>query len=199
MKNNISPEEKLLKLIKRDNGRTVENGRKKSDLNTMSLNGSGLVIMRRFLRPDARKIIILAFFISSLYFASTIISPYIAFRKVGLSAAKEQAPRGVNPKGEVKPFESYLEGIRGKEIFKRSAIVQDAGQPLANLEENMLKDIVLIGVIADENPQAILENKKTQKTFYLRKDQMLEDFKVSDIKEGKVILEREGQMYELNL
>ncbi len=199
MKNNISPEEKLLKLIKRDNGKTAEKGRKKFDLNLKSLNGSGLVIARRFLRPEARKIIILAFFVSSLYFVFTIISPYITFRKVRLSVAQEQAPRGANPQDEAKPFESYLEGIRGREIFKRAAIVADAEQPLANLEENMLKDIALIGVISDENPQAILENKKAQKTFYLRKGQMIEDFKVYDIEEGRVILEREGQMYELNL
>jgi type II secretory pathway component PulC len=103
---------------------------------------------------------------------------------------------------EVKPYEFYLNGITGRQIFKNSiASVENAqaGNPLNNVNLDVVKDLTLIGVVQGANLQAIIEDKKNQKTYYVTKGQFVGEFQIEEIYEGKVIINYKGQKFELYL
>ena len=63
----------------------------------------------------------------------------------------------------------------------------------------MLQDLNLLGVITGDDNQAIIEDKKTKRTFFLYKGDSFREFKVYDIREGSVTLDYEGEKIELKM
>jgi type II secretory pathway component PulC len=63
----------------------------------------------------------------------------------------------------------------------------------------LMKEINLLGVISGANPQAVIEDKKSGKTYYVTEGQMIGDFQVEEIGYGKIILNYNGQKFELNI
>ena len=62
-----------------------------------------------------------------------------------------------------------------------------------------LQDLNLLGVITGDDNQAIIEDTKTKKTFFLYKGDSFREFKVYDIREGSVTLDYEGERIELKM
>ena len=118
-----------------------------------------------------------------------------------LTAAKTEELK-FTPKEEPKPYEFYLEAASGRQIF-RGASGNAAGQeaPVVKpaAETDLIKQINLVGIIQGDNPQAIIEDKNTQKTYYLGKGQFIGEIKIEDIQEGKIIVNDKGQRHELYL
>lgn len=104
-------------------------------------------------------------------------------------------------KFQVLPFSHYAEIISKRNLFKVPAEsqAQDKNMPIKIGPYELLKSYSLAGVVSGENPQAIIEDTASKKTYFLNKGQYLGDFKIDDIKEGKVILELRGQRFELSL
>ena len=103
---------------------------------------------------------------------------------------------------ELKPFSYYSEIIGKRQLFKIIASAETkekskAAPAAASLDA--IKNYSLLGVISGENPQAILEDKKTKQTLYLQKGQSLGEFKVKDVQDGKIILESGGETAELSI
>jgi type II secretory pathway component PulC len=204
MKDNIPPEEKLLNLIrgprKQDSGpagklSTDIRGEKKSD--KISLYQ---FILKRASFTYIRKIVNLAFIVSCIYLAVSFIYPWVGLRKVNLPAVITHSNSALKTaqRVEVKPYEYYLEGVKGRQIFSSSSV--GGGRAVsAPIEADTIKEINLVGIITGENPQAIIVDKKTQKTFYLNKGQSIGKFQVEEILEGKIILDSEGGRFELYL
>jgi type II secretory pathway component PulC len=138
--------------------------------------------------------------LSCLYLLFSFIYPFIFLRKVGLpDISKEKGPTvDIGAKSEGKPLEEYLQGISGKQIFSSVPSAGVAG-PASGVSADLVKDINLVGIITGDNPQAIIEDKKAQKTYYLNKGQYIGEFLVEDIQEGKIILNFNGQRFELHL
>ena len=91
-----------------------------------------------------------------------------------------------------------MEGVRQRRIFG-NILVQQAGIANAAANADLIKKINLVGIIAGENPQAIIEDKDARKTYSVTKGQAIGEFRVEDIQEGKIILEYRGQRYELSI
>ena len=104
-------------------------------------------------------------------------------------------------KFQILPFSYYAEIISKRNLFKVPAQfqAQDKNMPVKTAPSELLKSYSLSGVITGENPQAIIEDSASKKTYFLNKGQYLGDFKIDDIIEGKVILELRGQRFELSL
>jgi len=66
-------------------------------------------------------------------------------------------------------------------------------------KDDLIKDFVLLGVVEGKRNQAVIEDKKAKKTFFLYKGDMIKEFKVYDIKDGKVILDYKGERIELKI
>ena len=63
----------------------------------------------------------------------------------------------------------------------------------------MSEQVGLVGIVAGDNPQAIIEDKKAQKTYYLNKGQSFNGYVVEEILENKVVLDYEGKKISLFL
>ena len=92
---------------------------------------------------------------------------------------------------ETKGYSYYSNRVSGRNIFGGSSYIQTESQtsgmePSAELSEGNLG---LVGIVPGDNPQAIIEDKKDQKTYYLVKGQSINGITVEDINEDKVVLE----------
>ncbi|MBI4336034.1 MAG: hypothetical protein HY589_05205 [Candidatus Omnitrophica bacterium] len=110
--------------------------------------------------------------------------------------------------GEAKPpqrpsFDYFREAIGTRNIFS-PVVKEDAPATGEQAEEGPRLEEVkgqlsLIGVISGETPQAIIEDKRTQKTYFLNKGGQFDDIQVADILENKVVLIYKGKNFELLL
>lgn len=66
-------------------------------------------------------------------------------------------------------------------------------------KEELVKDFLLMGIIAGDTFQAIIEDKKTKKTNFLYKGDSLRGFTVYEIKDSSVILDYDGEKIELRM
>ncbi len=184
MKDNITPEERLLKLIRRE---------KKPPL---SPPGKPLAKAARSLDP--RKAVIAALIISCAYFISSFFFPLISpGRKMPLPAPKQLSPRAAQPQQRLMPLEAYVGSVENRQLFGNP--LPEADQPRNAENPDLIKDINLVGIVSGENPQAIIEDKRLEKTYYVSKGQSIAGFQVEDIQDGKVVLQYNGQRFELYL
>jgi hypothetical protein len=211
-KENISPEEKLLKLIRGQRKQPAQPARKietpapaaapaaiphkaKIPLTPHSRRALGRLL--HYLEP--RKAIAFGLFISGLYLFASLLYPFFGWRKIKMEPPKTAAHL---PQKQIsfqqEPYEKYREAVAGRDIFKAAA-TGDSSRPLSAASVDFMKDLTLIGIVSGDNPQAIIEDKKASKTFYLSKNEFIGEAQVEDILEGKVILQFRGQRYELHL
>jgi hypothetical protein len=149
---------------------------------------------------NTKQIIRITFIISCIYLLVSIIYPWVGLRKIKLPKVTEAkiTAQQAEAKQEIKPFEFYLEGAKNRQIFA-GTLAQGTALPASAASADLIKEVNLVGIIAGENPQAIIEDKKSQKTYYVSKGQFVGEFQVDDILEGKIILNYKGQRYELYL
>ncbi|MDP2904946.1 MAG: hypothetical protein Q8O22_01415 [Candidatus Omnitrophota bacterium] len=208
MRDTITPEEKLLRLIRGTKKRKEPMSEENIPLGGGSLapaaagtGGKPSFLAGHLFRLDPRKALRWGFILSSLYLGVSLAYPWFGLKKVKLPAVAGGAavrPERL-PQEEVKPFEFYLDGVSGRQIFAGVGSFVAAALPQAAAGVNVADDISLVGIVSGENPQAIVEDKKNQKTYYLSRGQLIGDLRVDDIKEGKIIVDRKGQKFELYL
>ena len=98
----------------------------------------------------------------------------------------------------VKDYSSYSNDMPGRTVFGPSRGGPAASEDL--LAAGGITDKVgLVGIITGDNPQAIIEDKKAQKTYYLNKGQSFDGYVVEEIADDKVILDCEGKKISLFL
>jgi len=214
--NNIAPEEKLLRLIRGQKAqKKIDAPKEKTgNVNHKAADFKGILKVKAELKTFAcslfrrcvsfvylRKIILAALAGASLYLIICFIYPWVGLHKVKLPLLPQEekiSQQDSEPKIELKPYEYYAEAIRGRRVFGGAASLE-AGRPVSGQVADSIKDISLIGIILGENPQAAIENKKTQKTYYVARGQFIGEFQVEDIQEGKVIINYNGERFELYL
>ncbi len=113
-------------------------------------------------------------------------------------------PQDAKTEEEIVPFSTYAEAIGKRELFKppKSEVVKIKADPSTQKTEpasDKLKNLSLIGIMGGERPQAIVEDKKDKKTYFLNKGQAISDMKVDDILSDRIILDFEGEKFELVL
>jgi hypothetical protein len=203
MMDNISPEERLLRLIrgKKKEGTPLEKKPASVPLDLKpSVKHSIYPIVQKYLAffYEPRKIVMITLGASLIYLAASFIYPLLGLGKIKLPQVTPEKiiESKIEPTQEIKPYEFYLEAAKGRQIFG-SVSGQGAEQPASSINADLIKDINLVGIISGENPQAVIEDKKAQKTYYVTKGQFIGEFQVDDIQEGKIILNYNGQKYEL--
>jgi len=213
----LSPEQRLLRLIK-GKQRSVSNA---PDVSGNTAAGGAGADLTRSVRsepwlsgeysPQAKPVLRVELFLqvalgmSFLYLVFMFSIPFFSPRTLPVSsAAQSAAAKQVRfpEKDTIKSFESYASQLQGKNVFALAAataatVTMQQTNVLAASEQ--LKDISLIGVISGDDPQAVIEDKRTQKTYYVNKGQFIEQFQVEDIKDGKIVLTCGGERFELSL
>lgn len=100
-------------------------------------------------------------------------------------------------------FDYYSAKAGSRNIFAPVATEETKAQTAPVEQGPKLEDVKgqlsLLGVVSGETPQAIIEDKRTQKTYFLNKGSTFDDIEVGDIFENKVILTYKGKQFELVL
>ena len=201
MSDNITPEEKLLKLIRKD---------KKPKPDTVlypepkiQTSPHPAFFQKYFHSLNLKKTVIIIFVLSCAYLSINFIYPFFGLKKTAMpkiTAKLVNGPAFTQING-IKPFEYYAGALQNRQLFtlEGSSDGQKGQTASAVAGPELMKNFNLVGVIAGENAQAIIEDKLTLKTYYVNKGQSIGEFKVEDVLEGKIILSYHGQTYELNL
>ena len=211
MSDSLSPEEKLLKLIKGEGGPKSSDKKiinriaapgKKGDVSVLpSLGKYKKTETSPFFRFQLQHLLTVVLALSVAFLTTAFLYPMLGLNKIKLPAVEkdDEILTTSEVKPEVKPLESYLAGLKSKQIFAASVSSDgSSAQPVAVTSTlDLFKDITLVGIISSNPPQAVIEDKKTQKTYYLSRGQSIGDLKVDDIQEGKVVLDYSGTKYEL--
>lgn len=102
---------------------------------------------------------------------------------------------------ETKSYSYYSNKIAGKNIFGGGSYIQTESQMSETEPSTELSGggLGLVGIIPGDNPQAIVEDKKSQKTYYLAKGQSINGITAEEINEDKVVLEYRGKRVTLFL
>lgn len=187
MKDSPAPEEKLLRLIK---------GQNKPLFSPRAAGRRKL-----FFTFNLQKIILLAFISGGAYLAYTLIYPFIASRKIIPAEALEGGASKISlesasPENNI---DFYRREIAKRRIFNAGTEAVSGEGAASGVDADLTRNINLVGIISGEPAQAIIEDARTKKSYYLTKGQFIGDLKVEDIQEGKIILNYNGQSYELYL
>lgn len=216
MKEIVSGEEKLLKLIRGNKNKpavAVEPGLQSVQIPTLSFASRIKQFFGRlpFLGPavdfTVEKFVFLFLIFAVIYALVVFVYPFMRPAKLDLEEvikrpdfADKKTGNAQKSNIEVKPLEFYTQGLGGRQIFSASALAGSAASSvIAAADSDLIKNINLVGIISGDRPQAIIEDKKTNKSYYLTKGQFIGEVKIEDIQEGKVILNHKGQAYELYL
>ena len=221
VKKDISPEEKLLSLIKGKNKKdtivTTPQAPKEASVQTVMskaderLDGmlKSELFKNKLFAPSTLKnvnrylVVILGvtilYFVMDLIFARPYKNVQSLISKANAPQAQNEKKSPVEPKNitVVKDYSSYSRSVPGKTVFGQSqggpVTPEDVGST------DISEQVGLVGIIAGDNPQAILEDKKAQKTYYLNKGQSFNGYVVEEISENKVVLDCEGKKISLFL
>ncbi len=200
MKDRISPEEKLLRLIKGDLPAPLKEER---SLERDASRGRTFVAATstrayRFTAWEHGCIIVgFVVAIGFLYYA-------LVQGSLGDAGLMHTGSEGnAVYKGKVihvplRPVEEYLAEVEGKDVFMVASGVSKEDAP-AQAAVDEIKDISVVGIVSGDKPQVVIEDKKNQKTYYLTAGQSFGNLVVDRIESGKVIVSSQGKQYELYL
>ena len=210
MQRGLSPEERLLRLIRKGPKKSPEpEGRREAAApesggrgRPPKASGAKGVLRRRpaspsvkgkGLRQDAIKVISRAFLYLLMVVVAYLLFDYIWPKpsrvEIELPApevVKEEPER--KPPIEIKPYGFYAKEIGRRELFM--PLVSKEGKPEeAGTLKELAANLSLIGIVAsDGRLQAIIEDKKQRKTYFFYKGDSVGEIEIKDVLEGKVIL-----------
>ena len=219
MAENLSPEERLLRLIRAKGGKkeqaipadetAAKEKRRRPKIDIAEERNLLRGFALRFFDIDierlkfANRALIIAIGVGIILFSADIVITQMRLEraKARLHAHKmARHPRDADSSSAAKPYEYYADVIGKKNLFRSEFtsspvnIGQAAGAP-----EDIASNLNLIGFISGEKRQAIIEDKKSGKTYFLYKGDNLSGCDVIDVLEDKVILEYAGRTVELRM
>ncbi len=99
---------------------------------------------------------------------------------------------------ELPSLSYYLNKINKRNLFKSDMAVPAKILPIADRGITP-SDFILRGIALGARSQAIIENRRTRRTYFLHTGQSQNDLKVEEIKSGSVKLNYKGESFELFL
>lgn len=151
---------------------------------------------------SGRNIIILLFILSSCYLGFSLIYPWIYLREIKLQdlpvpTFSVGTELSAHQQETAKSLDFYVQTIKNRQIWTSPNKEQAKGSGVNVAAREILKNVSLVGVISGAQPQAIIEDKETQKTYYVTPGQFIGEYQIEHIEEGKIILNYNGEKYEL--
>lgn len=217
-----TPEKQLLKLIESSKGEDrkpresgpLETRRLASWLSVGALRGvlSGrLSFFKRTARKRigsskwafgftaANKILLGMVVMSSVYFLSdTLVSAIGLTRSPNFAFQNDKAFVGSSePVSKLKDEGYYLEKVTQRDIFKEFKPPKEKKEVASPETDQRIKNLSLVGISWSANPDALIEDKASQRTFFVKSGKMIGDVKVESIYKDKVVLSCDGQEFEL--
>ncbi len=97
------------------------------------------------------------------------------------------------------PYSYYAGPAQGRSIFTPQEIETTAPVQTGPSVEEISAGFSLIGIIAGDRPQAIVEDKKTGKSYFVYTNGAIGQVRVVEIRSDSVIMEYQGKRFELIL
>jgi len=149
------------------------------------------------------------FLLLCVFLLAVILSTNISMSIANLNmmpSMKFKIPEGVKvafapAASRLKDLSFYVDKMRQRDIFKMGEKKKDEGMPEAKISQPQLADAVahlkLVGISWSKDPDAMIEDTKVMRTFFIKRGQKVGEFKVQAIFKDKVVLSFEGQEVEL--
>lgn len=101
----------------------------------------------------------------------------------------------------IMPLSYYEEEIARRNIFKKdlSERISDKAVMAGPAFKEIVKDFRLIGIVKGDNPQVIIEDVKSGKTYFLYPGDYLGEIKIEEIYADKAVLEFKEERINLCL
>lgn len=200
MHKDISPEEKLLSIIKKKPDKPEEAGVEKAEPKESRIEMAARIfdpeILRIFNKYTAVVLSLLAFYlILDIFIARPARNATALISKISASKMPSELAGKPIPT-ETQNYTYHSNKIAGKNIFSGSPYSQTEG---AESEVESGPTLGLVGIVPGDNPQAIIEDTKNQRTYYLIKGQSVNEITIEDISEDKVTLDYKGKKMTLFL
>jgi len=101
----------------------------------------------------------------------------------------QQPAKQKDPEKSISSFDDYQKMLNEKTIFappasRKSKKDVSEGPGLREL----VKDLTLVGIMPGDEPQAIIEDKKSGQTLFLIKGESIDNIEIKDIASGRVVL-----------
>jgi hypothetical protein len=140
-----------------------------------------------------------AYFISSSFLVATRFSKLPAFSFKTEAGDKAGVGKYTS---RLKALAFYKEKVATRDIFQLGArkapeAVVTAKEVAAKQMEEVLGKFKLVGISWSDNPDAMIESANDQKTYFLKRGQVLDGVKVEAIYKDKVVLSYNGMEAEL--
>ncbi len=93
----------------------------------------------------------------------------------------------------------YIGKLSGRDIFNRQAKPDElAREPVFSAKmADMTASLKLVGISMSDNPDAMIEDTKLQKTYFVKMGSMVGDLRVDLITKDKVVLKYNKELFEL--
>jgi hypothetical protein len=210
MKKELSPEGRLLALIKgpakaRDPEKPAQARAAKSVVEFLRSHKARINISHEMIPVLANRTLAILFIALSIYLVSDIlfmeprfdnIKPSYGGSSETAANIKVKQARDMRPDG--RDYSAYQAQLSGRTLFGQASIAQDKAKDITT-SASVTELFGLVGIIPGDNPKAIIEDKKAEKTYYLTKGESLNGFIVDNITQGSVELVYEGKRIELFL
>jgi len=209
MTDNITPEERLLRLIRQktkrqDKASSLQDIQPKIATSAaykfpIRLDKIRNLSQRLFKFFSFRRInvaLIILIILSIGYSLLELLTPERSLDQKELILSKREDDVDKEPitVSSLKPYSYYFQQINKRDIFNADFLSSTSTDPLL---ENSFNSLTLVGIVLDEIPQAIIEDKKDKKSYFLNKGDYVGEVKIEDILEGKVIISYEDEEFEL--
>lgn len=216
---NNTPEEELLSLIEGDNSSdafdTRLRRRKKSSLLSIFnfkkhwslftiFFDAFLAKIKKGLREPNVKVVN-----KFLIFLAVLLVGYLTFDFIVWQQDTDKVKKDLDLLGQevffqeedskARPFLYYLEMVQRRNVFAPIGLGKDK-EEIKKAKETLIKmsdNFKLVGISWGQEPQAMVEDSKSQKVYFLKTGDNIGGFKVKDILENKVILSYQGETIEL--
>ncbi len=220
VKKDISPEERLLSLIKNKNKKaaaitTPQAPKEASGEAVISKADERLdgmlrseLFKNKLFEPSTLKnvnrylVVILVVLILYFMIDLIVVRPYKNVQSIVSKALTNKDEKNfileTDKIAVMKDYSSYSSAIPGKTAFGQSQVGAGLTEEVGASGDSP-EQVGLVGIIAGDNPQAIIEDKKAQKTYYLNKGQSFNGYVVEEISKDKVVLDYEGKKISLFL
>lgn len=214
MQKDISPEEKLLNLIKGRDPGSKDVSQEKSEQGEpsqepISLPKGTIPVPRKKMVKEIKSLSILnKFFILCLigatgYTAFCYIYPYKSKVKIPERFELRRQSQTLGREPKLPPSLSYYADVLStRQMFKlyEAPKPTPTGTPKQKVTlQQLLSGYTFVGVIYGEVPQAIVEEKRSGQSFYLIAGQSLGEIKIEKIERGKITISYEEERMEISI
>jgi PAB1-binding protein PBP1 len=217
--NEITPEEKLLNLIRRPDKKLAKQKAQDniaSSKEKSSSISSGKPAVSVISNKKDKKSVFVGIKLVNFALVNRLIL-FVAFLSLALfsvdiflrspnsskylSHQRENQKTVLFKEKKTAPYSYYQQEIAKKNIFRSGSVEAKSKKviPAGTVFKELIKDLKLLGIVSGDKSQAIIEDQKARQTYFLYAGDLLGEIKLEEVYSDRIILEFKGERISLFL